>query len=346
MEVDKSEWQLLQQAINEWEATGKLTKEQGDDLRSGIVFKRTERQQIAQYFFFIALFCTLLAFGAIFINEKLLERVKAYFSWSDLMISLITASLGAIWFWYVRGKRNKINPAAYETYMVLGGLAVLTSLIYACKEMGRDTTYTTFLTLSCIALAALSILLRSKALWIGAIVALISWFGVFSTWQSDANLFMGMNYPVRYTVLGACLLASGLVQGKVRPLSATQGITYVAGLMLFFTGLWAVSIFGNYNTLAGWHQVRQIHVLAYSIAFGIAAAISFYLGIRYKDKLAQDFGVLFLLINLYTRYFEYFWDAMNKGIFFLVLAITFGVLGWWLDRQKRGRGGRNEGKPA
>src|SRR4051812_5323902 len=91
MEVDKSEWKILRQALAEWEHNGKITPQQADTLRKSITFKRTERQQVAQYFFFIALFCTLLAFGAIFINEKLLEKLKLYFSLNDLVIALITA---------------------------------------------------------------------------------------------------------------------------------------------------------------------------------------------------------------------------------------------------------------
>jgi len=143
-----------------------------------------------------------------------------------------------------------------------------------------------------------------------------------------------MNYAVRYTVLGLLLLGAALVQDRIPRIAFTQRITYLIAMFLFFTALWCVSIFGNYNTIIGWQQVRQVHVLAYAIIFGIAAALSFYLGIRYKEDIAKDFGIIFLLINLYTRYFEYFWDSMNKGIFFLVLAITFGFLGWWLERKR------------
>jgi hypothetical protein len=335
MEVDKNELKLLQQAIDEWEHTGKLGSEKAAELRESIMSKQTDRQQIAQYFFFIALFCTLLAFGAIFLNEKLLEKIKAYFSLSDLIIALIAAALSVLWFWYIGRKRNFISPITYEIYMVLGGLSVLTSLVYFCKEFGIDKTYTAFLSIALPLLTILGQSFRSKALWIGAIVTSIVWFGSFSTWQSSNNLFLGMNYPVRYTVFGLLILAISFLQAQVKQISFAQNITYLTGLFLFFTGLWGVSIFGNYNTLEGWQQVRQIHVLAYSIVFGVAAAISFYLGIRYKEELARDFGVLFLLINLYTRYFEYFWDSMNKGIFFLILAITFGFLGWWLERKKR-----------
>ena len=345
MEVHKSEWKILEKAINEWEETGKLTKEHADQLRETIDHQHSDRQQIAQYFFFIALFCTLLAFGAIFLNEKLLEKIKLYFSWNDLAIASITAVLSVLWFWYVARKKRSLSTAAHEIYMVLGGLSVLTSLLYICKQIGAGTTYTLFLTLAFCSLSILGVLFRSQALWIGALAAGIGWFGEFSVYHSNNNLFLGMNYPMRYTVLGLLILIIGLLQGLVKPLSFSRRTTYTIGLSLFFTGLWGVSIFGNYNTLEGWQQVRQIHVVAYSILFGLASVVSFFLGIRYKEDLARDFGVIFLLINLYTRYFEYFWDSMNKGIFFIILAVTFGVVGRWLERNNRKHRKMNADKP-
>ena len=334
MEVDKSESELLYKALGEWEQQGKLTKEKVAELKETITGKQT-RHQIAQYFFFIALFCTLLAFGAIFINEKLLERLKLYFSLNDLIIALITAALSVLWFWYVGKKITHLSPTAYEVYMVLGGLSVLTSLVYFCKQFHLDGTYTAFLSMALPILMLLSTLFRSRALWIGAIAAAIAWFGSFSDWQSHDNLFLGMNYPVRFAVFGLIILGVSFLQRYLQQLSFTQRLSYSSGLILFFTSMWAVSIFGNYNTLVGWQAVRQVHVLGYSIAFGVAAAASFYLGVRFKDELARDMGVLFLIINLYTRYFEYFWDSMNKGIFFLVLAVTFGILGWFLERNRK-----------
>ena len=67
---------------------------------------------------------------------------------------------------------------------------------------------------------------------------------------------------------------------------------------------------------------KRGQVLIYSILFAIAAGVSLFAGIRNKDDVARDFGIIFLLVNLYTRYFEYFWDSMNKGLFFLVLAVS------------------------
>jgi hypothetical protein len=204
--------------------------------------------------------------------------------------------------------------------------------------LGFDRTFTAFFGWAIVLLAILACVFQSRSLWIGALVALVSWFWAFTTWQSHDNLFLGMNYPVRYTVLGLVMLTLSFYLDKIKQAGFARHITYVAGLVVFFTGFWGVSIFGNFNTLSGWQAVRQIHVLVYSVFFGIASAVSFYLGIRYRDDIARDFGVIFLLINLYTRYFEYFWDTLNKGLFFLVLALTFGLLGRWLEKKRQAFG--------
>ena len=39
------------------------------------------------------------------------------------------------------------------------------------------------------------------------------------------------------------------------------------------------------------------------------------------------FGLIFLFINLYTRFFEYFWDSTHKAAFFAVLAVSFWFFG-------------------
>ncbi len=209
MEVDKEESQVLHRALKEWEGGGMLSGEQAAKLRDTITIKNTERQQIAQYFFFIALFCTLLAFGAIFLSEKLLEKIKAYFAWGDLAIAGVAAVLSGMWFWYIGRKKQSTRSSAYEIYMALGGLAVLTSLVYICKYIHADATYyTIFLSLATVALAALALVMGSVVLWLGAVVALTCWFGAFTSSFNNNNLFWGMNYPVRYVVVGM-LLRSG-----------------------------------------------------------------------------------------------------------------------------------------
>jgi uncharacterized membrane protein len=336
MELDKEEIQVVHKAINEWEGEGLITSEQASALKATTSVRKNDRQQIAQYFFFIALFCTLLAFGAIFLSEKLLERIKAYFSWSDLAIAGISAILSVMWFWYIGRKRQQTRSSAYEIYMALGGLSVLTSLVYVCKYIQADATYyTTFLSLATFCLFLLGAVMGSVVLWLGALITFTCWFGALTSAFNVHYLFLGMNYPVRYVLFGAVLLVLSFAMRRAKRLQFAQSLTYIIGLSVFFMALWAVSIFGNFNSIERWQHVHQLQIVVYSVFLAFAAGLSFYLGIKYRDNAARDIGVLFLLINLYTRYFEYFWDAMNKGIFFLILAITFGLLGRWLERKSK-----------
>lgn len=336
MEVDKDEHKIVERALASWQEEGVLSEAEADRLRGATVVRNSDRQQVAQYFFFIALCCTLLAFGAIFLSEKLLEKIKAYFAWGDLAIALITAVLSVLWFWYTVRKRGQTRSSSFEIYMALGGLSVLTSLVYVCKYIHADATYyTAFLTLAFIVLGVIAVILESGVLWIGALISMVCWYGAITSVFNEHYLFLGMNYPVRYIFLGLIILALSFLQRKLSRLRFSQQTTYIIGLSVFFVSLWLVSIFGNFNSIERWQHARQLQVLIYSGFLAAASGLSFYLGIRFKDSAARDFGVLFILFNLYTRYFEYFWDTMNKGIFFVILAVTFGVLGRWLERKSK-----------
>lgn len=116
MEVEKGEWKILQRAIDEWERSGKITKEQAHGLKETIDYTQSERQQIAQYFFFIALFCTLLAFGAIFLNEKLLEKIKLYFSWNDIIIALVLLLFCLYYGFGISAEKERISVRLHMRY--------------------------------------------------------------------------------------------------------------------------------------------------------------------------------------------------------------------------------------
>lgn len=338
MEADKEQITLLQKAIDDWEQRGALSAEQATTLRNDLHLKKAARQPIAQYFFIVALSCILLAFASLFIDDKLLERFRHYFSLPNLVIALIAAIVGTAWLWYVHKKNQRFSTIVYEVYMTLGGLAMITALTYICKEIGFGKAYSTFLLLACCLMGFLGIRLRSLALWLAALAALMGWYATATTAYGTGNVFWGMNYPVRFTIFGALLLGWSLLQKRLNILPFSQRATYFIALLIFFTGLWGVSVFGNYADLDAWQQVRQTQVIGYAILLGIASVIALVLGIRYKDELARDMGILFLLINLYTRYFEFFWDTMNKGLFFLVLGVSFWFVGRYIEKRHRRTG--------
>jgi len=50
-------------------------------------------------------------------------------------------------------------------------------------------------------------------------------------------------------------------------------------------------------------------------------------GLKSNDVIAREFGITFLIIALYTKYFEYFWNQTNMAVFFLILAASFWLIG-------------------
>ena len=69
-----------------------------------------------------------------------------------------------------------------------------------------------------------------------------------------------------------------------------------------------------------------------ALLFAMAAAICIYISLKPDDGMLRGFGLTFLAINLYTRYFEYFWDGMNKVVFFLILAASLAVIGRYAEK--------------
>lgn len=336
MQPSKEEAGILRQAIDEWLAAGVISEHQAEQMRLSIGKPASQRQQLAQYFFIIAVSSALLAFGALFLDEKILEKLRQSFLLSNYTIALGAAALAAICFWYTRRRRAAISETTYEVYLLAGGLCSLVALTYLCKEIGPGRGYTFFTGLCTIVFCALSLAFRSRVLWICALLALMGWFGAFSTVFSHNNLYLGLNYPTRFAVFGAILIfLSGLMKTKKR-LQPMQAITYHLSILICFTGLWGVSVFGNFSSLDAWQAVRQTQMLPYAIITGLLLGGTLYYGIRRNDAPLRDYSILFLLLHLYTRYFEYFWDAMNKGLFFLFLAVSFGLLARWLSKSRQG----------
>lgn len=333
MELEKKDKELVESAIEEWQSKNLLSTEKADELRSTLQLRKA-RGVIAQYFFIIAIACTLLAFSAIFIDDKLLEKIKQYFNIGNIVIAISCTLIALAWFTYLYRKRGSFDSLMYEVYMILGGLVVVSGLVYYCKDIGFGPQYTGLLGVTCIVILILSGMFKSKALWMAGILAAMGWYGSFAEWQqNEHNLFAGMNYPMQFTVFGVLVIALSFLQGKLSTISFSARHTYIMGLLIFFTGMWGVSIFGNYGHYEDWLRVRQVQVIGYSIILAVAAVAALVLGIKYRDDATRDFGIIFILLNLYSRYFEFFWNTTNKGIFFLVLAVSFALVGWQIEKR-------------
>jgi uncharacterized membrane protein len=60
-----------------------------------------------------------------------------------------------------------------------------------------------------------------------------------------------------------------------------------------------------------------------------------YLGIAWESPVFLNTSLVFFAVNVYTRFYEYFWDAMPKSLFFIVGGSALILGGVWVEVMRR-----------
>ena len=332
LQLDKREAQLLHRAIATWQQEKLISDEQVEKLQQSYKVVNTDWQTITLYIFIAAISCALMAFGSLVLDEKWIEIIRKKFSLTDGVITLLFAGL-TIFLCYEGWRRNKHQPVFSfnrELFWLLPVLSIGVSVVYLGKSVGYlGRNYGAFWLLATVCYGVLGIMLHSRLLWVATLLCLIPAYVKLSYYLAgDASFFLGMNLPCRMALLGALLVLAAWVLRRLRVYAPIKDITWTGGWLLFLLSGWLISIFGNCGTWDEWQQLRQVHLLQWVVIYTLQCAGVLVLGLRIKDNFLRDLGVIFILLDLYTRYFEYLWDHTNKGLFFGILAISF----WWVGR--------------
>jgi hypothetical protein len=249
-----------------------------------------------------------------------------------------------IFFWgFSRRRRKPERIFSNEALFFLGVLSCAGSIAFLGKAIDTGSGHFSLLfLLATLVYGVLGVALSSKLIWIFSILSLGAWLGAETGYVSGwGAYYLGMNYPMRFVLLGAVLTGFSFGFKHIGRLAEFRHATYVLGLLYLFIALWLLSIFGNYGSHASWYDARQIELFHWGMLFALAAIAAIVYGLKCDDYTSRAFGITFLFINLYTKYFEFFWDATHKAIFFLIMAASFWLIGshaekiWNLEFLKR-----------
>ena len=339
--ISRRQHRIVTRMINLWQTQGIVDEQTGARLAGSIGIAPFDWQRAARYAFIIAICCLVIAAGSIMADRVLMHLLEHIFETPPLAKCGFFAALTAGIFWLGLSLRRKYPHRTYsnEAVFFVGVLTLAASVCFLGVAFDSGTgRYSVLFLIASILYALLGLWFPSALVWIFGLLSLGGWMGTETGYVSGYGMYyLGMNYPLRFVLFGALLTGLGVAGQHIsrRKSGATlidrlfllSPQTKVMGLLNLFIALWLMSIFGNYGDPELWYEARQYELLHWSLLFGAVSVAAIWYGLRYDDGVMRGFGLTFLFINLYTRFFEYFWDSTHKAIFFAVLAASFWFFG-------------------
>lgn len=346
MNVSKKEAAIIRRALDHWGQTGQIPPAHVAALSQSLRVIPFDWRLLARLAFLVAIICIVTAIGAAFADDVIRKFIDMIFDMPHpvKMVLLAILSAGILAFGYRQRLRFPHRVYSTEAIMFLGVL----SIAGAVYQLGRtfDTGsghFSVLLLLSFVIYAALGLALRSNLIWIFALASIGGWFGAETGYMSGwGSYYLGMNYPLRFVLFGGVLTAAALGIQNVKLFEHCRRSTLAVGLLYLFIALWILSIWGIRDS---WYHRSQAELFFLSLLFGAVACAAIVHGLKTGDAITRGFGIVFLFINLYTKFFEHLWDSMYKAVFFAVLAVSFWVIGHyaetiWTLGQRAGAGAR------
>jgi MFS family permease len=352
---------VVVRTIERWHAAQVVDDAQRAHLLHSITASPFDWQKAARYAFAFAVVCLVVMLGAV-LEDKLLMALLAEIFHAPALAKCLGLCVLAAGLFALGLRTRRRAPHRYyssEALFFLGVLALAGAITFFGEAIDTGSGhFSVLLLMAAVLYGLLGLWFPSRLVWVFALLSFASWLGAESGYVSGwGAYYLGMNYPARFVIIGLLMAALG-VWGQQRlqrrPVEVTAAPaphalardaatflarldemapqTKVVGLLCLFIALWIMSIFGNYGSIEVWRSVRQIELLQWSLLFGLAAVAAIVWGLRHDDGVMRGFGLTFLGLNLYTRYFEYCWDLTHKALFFGLLGLSFWALGRHAER--------------
>lgn len=331
MKLPRKQAVVVRDTIERWKQDGVLQDAQAAALAATIDVQYFDWRKLAKYSFWIALFSIVSSVSAALSDRWLMDLLARLFDTPPIARCVLFATAAAGLYRWGLARREQAPDKVYrnEAIFFLGVLATAGAISQLGIALDTGSGhFSLMLLLSFLVYAALGLLLESNLIWVFALASLGSWMGTETGYMSGwGAYYLGMNYPLRFVVFGGLLTACALSLETHAIGQRFFRSTLVMGLLYLFIALWIMSIFGNYGDLPAWGRVKQIELFHWSILFAAVAGWAIYYGLRHDNDITKGFGLTFLGINLYTRFFELFWDNLHKAVFFALLALSFWYIG-------------------
>jgi hypothetical protein len=285
----------------------------------------------------LARWLTLL--GAVTLGAGALIQCFRLEVWRTLLeAGLLGATVGliALGRWLGRTRGLKKTQAALELLasFALQGLTVALAVHYST---GSDN-WPALVGVAAALAMALAYALGNRLVLIHALVNLFTFFGGETGYVSGWGVYwLGMNYPARFLVAGGAALGVARAHshlGREDWRSFTRVYLHF-GLLVANLSLWFFSVFGWYHGEVRWSGTDGQRI-AFSALWALSSVASLWASGRLGVATLRAYGLTFLVIDVYTFYFQ-FVVAHSIEMWFIHMLLVGGSLVFLALRVERRR---------
>lgn len=331
MKANKKETVLLKRAIEEWEKNALISKEQAETLGNSIEKSRFDWQSLSFYAFVFAIASIIISGVALLADKWLMTMLEKIVDASEGYKAAFFSIVSVILFYFGARASHQGHSKiySYKALSLLGVLTTAVALVYFNIEIyGSEGKLSPIILLAVLLYGALGVLLRSQLVWGAGLISLFLLFGAETGYQVGwQGYFWGMSPIVRFIPFCLLLLFLCYVLRHVRFFNPFYDTTFAFCLISLLCAAWAASVLGNHVSFASWSAVSQATVLPWGLAFLTMAIICMWLGTKYNKDLMRDIGIISIIVNLYSRYFEFGWGLFHPALFFALLGFSFWIIG-------------------
>jgi hypothetical protein len=312
----------LAQDLALWQADGLVSPEAAGVLRARFDVAGFGLAAAAKY---------LGVVGALFAGFGLLGLIGAMTGSLLAGALLLLAVAAGLLRWGLRMSHDRLGRYAQSSKAVLAvGLFALAGAGAAAAAAAEGEAAAIVLATGLVTVPvafALAYRFGNGFLLVLALLALFHWVGAWHEMVGRNVYALEVQDPRAMSAVATLAAVVGVLHRRGRfPAPRAFGTAWLA-VSLVYLNLSLVIL-----TVDGGHPLGWIVLFA---AAGIAQVVA---GAIEKSAVLLGFGVTALGVNLFTRYFERFWDGMGKGLFFLLGGAALFAFGAACERLARRAG--------
>src|SRR4051812_1267482 len=205
---------IITRIVDRWRDSGVIDTDTSTRLTASISIVSFDWQRTARYAFIAAIFCFVIAVGAVVADKVLTELLMRIFNAPAAVKCAFFAAVSAVIFWYglLLRKRYPHRPYGNEAVFFLGVLALAASVFFLGVAIDTGSGhYSVLFLIASVLYALLGLWFPSKLVWVFGLISLGAWMGTETGYVSGHGMyFLGMNYPLRFVIFGAALVALGI----------------------------------------------------------------------------------------------------------------------------------------